>query len=425
MDYKAIYGTHDLLPEEVTKWQYIEQKIRETMALYNYKEIRTPIFEQTELFSRSIGEDTDIVQKEMYTFFDQGKRSITLRPEATASVVRAYLEHNLSKVSPLVKLYYIGPMFRQERPQKGRLRQFHQFGAEALGSLDPAVDAEMIKLSTKIFFDLGINDFTLHLNSIGCKKCKNIHRDIFIKYVKERFEDFCPECQIRLTRNPLRIFDCKNKECVELLKDAPAMKDYLCEECKNHFNKVKIYLDDLKIKYKEDTRLVRGLDYYTKTVYEIKSSLLGAQDTLCGGGRYDLLVSELGGKPTQAIGFSSGIERMVLVLDLKKKNIVADERLDLFIAPLGEEAKRKALKLIVDLRAKNIRCDMDYLNRSLKSQMKEANRQKAKKVLIIGEEEMKKKKGILREMETGEQKEIEFEKLVQELSEGIKNKNEK
>jgi histidyl-tRNA synthetase len=411
MKYKALYGTHDLLPEDSFKWQYVEKKIRKALSLYNYKEIKTPIFEETDLFARSIGQDTDIVQKEMYTFLDQGKRSLTLRPEGTAGVVRAYLEHSLGEKSPLVKLFYFGPMFRQERPQKGRLREFHQFGVEAIGSLDPSLDAEVIDLSVKICFDLGITDFKLHLNSIGCPVCRPLHRDKFLDYMKNKVDELCEDCKIRFLRNPLRMFDCKKEECAEQLKDAPVMIDFLCEECKNHYHLVKQYLNELKIDYFEDKRLVRGLDYYTKTAFELKSKLLGTQDTLCGGGRYDLLVQELGGKNTPAIGFAAGLERFLLVLKMEKKLDIEEENLDLFIATLGDQAKIFAMKLIKDLREKNIVCDMDYLNRSLKAQMKEANRQKAKKVLIMGEDEIKKGKVILKDMETGEQREIELEKI--------------
>jgi histidyl-tRNA synthetase len=411
MKYKALYGTHDLLPEDSSKWQYVEQKIRKVLSLYNYKEIKTPIFEETDLFARSIGQDTDIVQKEMYTFLDQGKRSLTLRPEGTAGVVRAYLEHSLGEKSPLVKLFYFGPMFRQERPQKGRLREFHQFGVEAIGSLEPSLDAEVIDLSVKICFDLGITDFKLHLNSIGCPVCRPLHRDKFLDYMKNKVDELCEDCKIRFLRNPLRMFDCKKEECAEQLKDAPVMIDFLCEECKNHYHLVKQYLNELKIDYFEDKRLVRGLDYYTKTAFELKSELLGTQDTLCGGGRYDLLAQELGGKNTPAIGFAAGLERFLLVLKMEKKLNSEEENLDLFIATLGDQAKIVAMKLIKYLRGKNIICDMDYLNRSLKAQMKEANRQKAKKVLIMGEDEIKKGKAILKDMETGEQKEIELEKI--------------
>jgi len=411
MKYKAIYGTHDLLPEDSFQWQYVEEKIRKIFSLYNYKEIRIPVFEETDLFARSIGQDTDIVQKEMYTFLDQGKRSLTLRPEGTAGVVRAYLEHSLGEKSPLVKLFYFGPMFRQERPQKGRLREFNQFGVEAIGSLDPSLDAEMIELSVKICFDLGITDFKLHLNSIGCPKCRPIHREKFLNFTKDKVGDLCEDCKTRYLRNPLRMFDCKKEECIEKLRNAPVMIDFLCDECKNHYALVKQYLDELKIDYFEDKRLVRGLDYYTKTAFELKSKALGTQDTLCGGGRYDLLVEELGGKNTPAIGFAAGIERYILALKMKKKLDLKEKNLDLFIATLGDDAKTFAMKLIKDLRGKNLICETDYLNRSLKAQMREADRQKAKKVLIIGEDEIKKGKAVLKDMESGEQEEIELEKI--------------
>jgi histidyl-tRNA synthetase len=325
--------------------------------------------------------------------------------------VRAYLEHSLGEKSPLVKLFYFGPMFRQERPQKGRLRQFHQFGVEAIGSLEPSLDAEVIDLSVKICYALDITDFKLHLNSIGCPVCRPIHRDKFLNYMKDKVGELCEDCKTRFLRNPLRMFDCKKEGCIEQLKDAPVMIDFLCEECKNHYNLVKQYLNELKIDYFEDKRLVRGLDYYTKTAFELKSNLLGTQDTLCGGGRYDLLVEELGGKNTPAIGFAAGIERFLLVLKMEEKLDLEDKNLDLFIATLGDQARTLAMKLVKDLRGKNIICETDYLNRSLKAQMKEANRQKAKKVLIIGEDEIKKGKAILKDMESGEQKEIELEKI--------------
>jgi histidyl-tRNA synthetase len=415
MKYTALQGTKDLLSEDASKWRYIEEKIRRVLSLYNYKEIRTPIFEQTELFKRSIGQDTDIVQKEMYTFMDQGKRSLTLRPEGTASIVRAFIEHSLGEKSPLVKLFYFGPMFRQERPQKGRLREFYQYGAEVIGSLDPLVDAELIDLGVRINNAFGLENLKLHLNSIGCKDCRPAHRDAFNKFIKDKFDKFCQECQIRLNRNPLRIFDCKNEGCIEALKDAPMILDYLDADCKEHFQKVRDYLEKMKIEYILDSRLVRGLDYYTRTTFEIKSESLGAQDTLIGGGRYDLLVSELGGKDTPAIGFAAGIERLIMVLEMQKKFPPDDERLDLFIAPLGDEAKNLGFRIVKDLREKGLKCDIDFLGRSLKSQLKEADRQKAKRVLIIGEDELKKRKGTLRDMESKEQKEIEFEKLEQEL----------
>lgn len=406
MKYKAVYGTHDILPDESSRWQYLENKVKEIFAIYNYKEIRVPTFEETELFARSIGQDTDIVQKEMYTFLDQGKRSITLRPEATAGMVRAYLEHNLGEKSPLVKLYYLGSMFRQERPQKGRLREFHQFDIEAIGSVDPLLDVEQIEMAVRICKELNISNFKLHLNSIGCPVCRAVHREKLLDFMKDRVGDLCEDCKTRYLRNPLRMFDCKKEQCMEQLKDAPMMIDYLCGDCQTHYDQVKRYLDKLKIDYFEDKRLVRGLDYYTKTAFEIKSPRLGSQDTLLGGGRYDLLVEELGGKSTPAIGFAAGIERFMLLLKMEKKVDLEDRRVSLFIAALGDEAKAFAVKLIRDLRHKNITCEMDYLQRSLKAQMREANRQKAQKVLIIGEEEMKSGKAVLKDMQTGKQKDI-------------------
>ena len=411
MKYKALYGTHDILPDESIMWQYLEERLREIFAVYNYQEIRVPIFEETELFARSIGQDTDIVQKEMYTFQDQGKRSLTLRPEGTAGAVRAYLEHNLGEKSPLVKLYYLGSMFRQERPQKGRMREFHQFGIEAIGSADPAVDAEQIEMGVRICRELKITDFKLHVNSIGCPVCRPVHREKLLEFMKDKIGALCDDCKTRYLRNPLRMFDCKNEGCVEQLKGAPVMVDYLCDECRTHYDQVKKYLARLGVDYLEDTRLVRGLDYYTKTAFEIKSPLLGSQDTLLGGGRYDLLVEELGGKSTPAIGFAAGIERFILVLQMQKKLDLEEKKLNLFIAALGEEAKAFAVKLVRDLRQKNIPCETDYLQRSLKAQMREANRQKAEKVLIIGEEEMKKGKAGLKDMESGEQREVDLDRI--------------
>jgi len=408
MKYKALYGTHDILPDDSFKWQYLEDQARKVFALYNYKEIRIPIFEETELFARSIGQDTDIVKKEMYTFTDQGKRSITLRPEATAGMVRAYLEHNLGEKSPLVKLYYLGSMFRQERPQKGRLREFHQFDIEAIGSADPAVDVEQIEMAVRICKELKISNFKLHLNSIGCPVCRPVHREKLLDFMKDKVSKLCDDCKTRYMRNPLRMFDCKKEGCIEQLQGAPVMVDFLCSECQTHYDQVKEYLKELNIDYFEDKRLVRGLDYYTKTAFEIKSPLLGSQDTLLGGGRYDLLVEELGGKSTPAIGFAAGMERFMLVMEMQKKLKYDEKKLNLFIVALGDEAKTFAVKLIRDLRQNNITCEMDYLQRSLKAQMKEANRQKAGKVLIIGEEEMKKGKAILRDMQSGEQQEIEL-----------------
>jgi len=413
MKYKAIYGTHDILPDESSKWQHLEAEVRRIFDLYNYHEIRVPTFEETDLFARSIGQDTDIVQKEMYTFLDQGKRSITLRPEGTAGAVRAYLEHGLGEKSPLVKLYYLGSMFRQERPQKGRLREFHQFGIEAIGSAHASLDAEQIEMGVAICRNLRIGDFKLHLNSIGCPVCRPVHREKLLAFMKDRIGDLCEDCKTRYLRNPLRMFDCKNQQCIEQLKDAPAMVDFLCEECRTHYDQVKEYLRELSVDYFEDKRLVRGLDYYTKTAFEIKAAGLGSQDTLLGGGRYDLLVEELGGVSTPAVGFAAGMERFILVMEKQKTVDFEQRKLKLFIAVLGDQAKAFAARLICDLRKKGVACDTDYLGRSLKAQMREANRQKAEKVLIIGEEEIKKGQAVVKNMQSGEQEEIALDGVGQ------------
>jgi len=417
MKYKAIYGTHDILPDDLPKWEYVEKVIRQVMCLYNYSEIRTPIFEQTELFIRSIGEETDIVKKEMYTFLDMGKRSMTLRPEGTAPIVRSYLEHNLGEKASLVKLFYIGPMFRQERPQKGRLRQFNQYGAEAIGSLDPLIDVEIINLNLEIFKNLNLETYELHLNSIGCPACRPVHIENLVNYAKSRKNKLCRECQVRLEHNPLRMFDCKNEDCIQELKDAPVMLDVLCDDCKKYFKQVVEYLDYLKIKYLINKRLVRGLDYYTRTAFEFKSSLLGTQDTISGGGRYDLLVSDFGGKDTPAIGFAAGMERLILCLEKEGKLKAKQNELDVFVAILGEKVKQTGLKLVQELRSNGLKCDMDFLNRSLKAQMREANRQNAKKVVIIGEDEIKRNIGIVKDMEKGGQEEVGLDKIAEFLNE--------
>jgi histidyl-tRNA synthetase len=413
MKYKAIYGTHDVLPDESSQWQHLEAELRRIFDIYNYREIRIPTFEETDLFARSIGEDTDIVQKEMYTFLDQGKRSITLRPEGTAGAVRAYLEHGLGEKSPLVKLYYLGSMFRQERPQKGRLREFHQFGIEAIGSADPSLDAEQIEMGVAICRDLRIDGVKLHLNSIGCPVCRPVHREKLLAFMKDRVGDLCEDCKTRYLRNPLRMFDCKNQQCIEQLKDAPAMVDFLCEECRTHYGQVKEYLRELSVDYFEDKRLVRGLDYYTKTAFEIKAAGLGSQDTLLGGGRYDLLVEELGGASTPAVGFAAGMERFILVMENQKKPDIEEKKLQLFVAALGDQAKTYAAGLIRDLRQKGVACDTDYLGRSLKAQMREANRQRAEKVLIVGQEEIKKGKAVVKDMQSGEQEDVSLKDLGQ------------
>jgi histidyl-tRNA synthetase len=401
--YRAPHGTRDILPPESSLWQYVEDKIREVMRIYDYREIRFPVFEQTELFQRGIGESTDIVTKEMYTFKDMGGRSLTLRPEGTAPVVRAFIQHSLGKRSPMHKLYYIGPMFRQERPQKGRMRQFHQFGAELLGTLDPAADAEMIDLNLEVYRRLGLEKLKLYINSVGCPKCRPDHRQKLLDFATDKLPELCSDCNLRYTRNPSRMFDCKVEKCQQILKDAPVMLDSLCDECRGHFEKVKHNLHSLGIDFEIDSRMVRGLDYYTKTAFEMKTEELGAQDSLSGGGRYDLLVSDFGGEGTPAIGFAAGMERLVLTMESMKIVYPSDANIDIFIAPMGEVAKKKGMKLLFDLRKEGRSCDMDYLDRSLKAQMREANRLGAKKVIIVGDRELQEGVYEVKDMQTGEQ----------------------
>jgi histidyl-tRNA synthetase len=409
---QAIKGAKDVLPDEAFLWQRLEEKLRALARAYHYEEIRVPSFEETSLFVKGTGETTDIVGKEMYTFQDKGGRSVTLKPEGTPSVVRAYLEHGLDGKSPLFKVYYLERMYRQENPQAGRLRQFSQFGLEALGSLDPALDSEMIEAAWKVCELADLKQVELRLSSIGDSVCRPAYKAMIREKLLPKAAELCGDCKERLEKNPLRILDCKVEHCRELTKEIPSILDYLCPECKEHFAKVRGYLADLAIPYVIDTRLVRGLDYYTKTVFEIVSTKLGSQGALPAGGRYDGLVETLGGKPTPGVGFACGIERMLLAME--KEGVVWKDvnRLDAFVATLGEEAKKAGFKLAASLRAKGFSCELDYLSRSLKAQMREADRLQAKFVLILGEEELKKNVVMLRDMATKEQKEIGIEEVV-------------
>jgi len=417
MKYSAPRGTKDILPEESQLWQFVEVACRETFELYNYKEIRTPVFESTELFSRSIGESTDIVKKEMYTFPDRKGRSLTLRPEETAPVVRAGIENNLISPDQLTKLYYLGPMFRYERPQAGRQRQFHQAGVEVFGSSDPQLDAEVIQMSVKLFEKLGLKELEVNINSVGDKKCQPVYREAIQRYFKENIKHMCEDCRQRFDQNPLRILDCKEAHCQPYIEKAPAAVDHLCPECKSHFEQLIGWLDKLMIRYRVNDRLVRGLDYYTRTAFEVISKQLGAQNAVCGGGRYDDLVEELGGKSTPAIGFAIGLERVVEII---KNHPITHYSLPitLFIATLGDKAKETGFKLLADIRANGFSADMDYQGRSLKAQMKTADRIKAKYVFIIGDEELAKQSAMLKNMQTAGQQEIAFDKLLEELKGG-------
>lgn len=396
-------GTADVLPDKVQYWQWLELVIIDFCRRFNYKEIRTPIFEHTELFLRGIGNTTDIVSKEMYTFNDRGDRSLTLRPENTAAVVRSYLEHKLYADNYLNKLFYIGPMFRYDRPQAGRFRQFHQFGIEAIGTSNPLIDAEVIMLAVQFLNALELNCLQVIINSVGCPKCRPNYRKILQDFFEEKRHHLCTDCNSRFEQNPLRILDCKVPTCQQLSSGVPVITDCLCEECTEHFAQVKEALSAAGINYMVDSGLVRGLDYYTKTAFEIKYLPLGAQSAVCGGGRYDGLIEECGGNPTPGIGFAMGMERILLALE--KQNLLhpIDNSIDVFIATSGNEAGREALALAYRLREVGLRCETDFAGRSLKAQMKSANKLNATHVVIIAEQELETNTYIYKNMQTSEQ----------------------
>ncbi|RCW43793.1 MULTISPECIES: histidine--tRNA ligase [unclassified Halanaerobium] len=415
MQFNAPRGTKDILPPASLKWQYIEKVAREVFANYNYDEIRTPIFEYTELFQRGIGEVTDIVEKEMYTFEDKGGRSLTLRPEGTASVIRSFLENKIYGQAQPTKYYYIGPMFRYERPQSGRFRQFHQLGVEAIGSNDPALDAEIISLGMRFLSNFGLEDLSLHLNSVGCKYCRPKYIEILKDYLINNRELLCNDCKARIDRNPLRVLDCKNERCQSVIDDAPKIVDHLCRECYGHFSSVQAYLDILKINYYINPKLVRGLDYYTNTAFEIKDSHLGAQDTVFGGGRYNGLAEEIGGKKIPGIGFALGIERLLLSIKAQNIEIPIEKGIDLYITVIGENAKKEAFRLNDLLRNTGFKTEMDYLDRSVRSQMKSADRMNADYTIILGEDELENDSATIRNMKTGNEKLIKLSSLINEM----------
>ncbi|HWR45349.1 histidine--tRNA ligase [Sporomusa sp.] len=412
-------GTRDILPDSSGYWQYVENMIREVCRNFAYQEIRTPIFEHTELFLRGIGETTDIVEKEMYTFTDRGKRNITLRPENTAAVVRSYLENKLYAGPQPTKLFYIGPMFRYDRPQAGRYRQFHQFGVEAIGAQGPAIDAEIISLAVEFLNRLGLNDLKLLINSVGCPACRPVYRTKLQEFFRDKVSQLCTDCQSRYDRNPMRILDCKNETCTEHSQGAPHMVDCLCDECSSHFTGLKEHLTAAGINFVINPRLVRGLDYYTKTAFEIQYSPLGAQSAVCGGGRYDGLIAECGGQPTPGIGFAIGIERVLLALEKQELLPIINNAIDVFVAPLGAETQAAAFQILTELRRANIAVDMDFINRSLKAQMKYANKYPAKFVALIGQDELAQNKVMLKNMETGSQELVERAELVHMIIEGM------
>ncbi|MDZ7290125.1 MAG: histidine--tRNA ligase [candidate division KSB1 bacterium] len=415
MRFQRIKGTRDILPEEIGKWQAAEALIHQIMTRFAFSEIRTPIFEETELFARGIGQLTDIVSKEMYTFVDRGEKSLTLRPELTAGVVRAFIENNLGKKLPVNKLYYISPVFRQENPQAGRLRQFHQFGAEIIGSPEPAADVEAIALSIAIYRAFNLERFLVKLNSVGDTVCREPYKQKLREFLRPRLRRLCQSCQQRFEKNPLRILDCKEESCRAETLEAPQFIDHLCDACARHFGRVRELLAAAGITYELDFRLVRGLDYYTRTAYEIISDQLGAQDALCGGGRYDLLVEELGGAPTPAVGFAAGMERLMMVLDQIAWQPAIHNPPVVFLAPLGPAAIAWAVQTAQQLRQQGLAVEMDLLNRGLKAQLREANRQQAKFTVIVGDNELRAQHAIVRDLQSSQQTEVAFNDLISYL----------
>lgn len=411
--FKSPRGTKDTLPDEIIRWHFLESHLRKVLSKFNFSEIRTPTFEETELFARGIGQTTDIVQKEMYSLVDQGGRSYTLRPEMTASVMRSYLEHHMGETRSIQKLYYIAPMFRQEKPQAGRFREFYQYGIEIIGTQNPVADVETITTSIEILKQLGIISIALKINSVGCNVCRPKYKEALRIFLKPVLGELCSDCQKRYETNPLRILDCKKENCNRLTKDIPPIFEYLCEECKVHFGEVCKQLDYINIKYDIDKKLVRGLDYYTKTAFEILSDQLGSQDSIVGGGRYDYLAEELGGKNVPAVGFAAGMERLLTVLEKLSLFPDFDERIDLYLIGLGEESSKWVHKKANEFRGQGLICEFDYLSRSLKAQLRDANKLKARFVVIIGENEMASETATVKDMDTGDQEMVAFNQLNQ------------
>lgn len=409
---KAIKGTKDVLPKDVHKNQYIEATALDIASKFGYKEIRTPVFEHTELFQRGVGDTTDVVQKEMYTFDDKGGRSITLRPEGTAGAVRSYLENGLCNEALPQKVCYLISCYRYEKPQAGRLREFHQFGVECFGSASPLADAEIIALAKSIFDTLGVKDLSLEINSIGCPTCRAEYHKALKEYFSSRKDELCDTCKSRLDRNPMRILDCKCPICHEIAEGAPVVIDYLCDECKEHFENVQKYLKAQNIEYTINPQIVRGLDYYTKTVFEFVSNSIGAQGTVCGGGRYDGLVEELGGQHTPSLGFAMGIERLMLLMEAQGCEFPEAEKPDLFIVALGEKATLKAVEIAKDMREEGFSALLDLNQRSVRAQMKYADKLGAKFNVVIGDNEVEAKTAKLKNMQTGEETEINLDTFV-------------
>ncbi len=403
---KRVYGAEDVLPKDSYKWQLIEDIMRSEAAAYGFKEIRTPVFEHTELFQRGVGDTTDVVQKEMYTFNTKGGTSLSLRPEGTSGAARAVLEHAVYNDGLPIKTYYFDSCYRYEKKQANRYREFHQFGVELYGASSPAADAEIISLATTLFDRLGVTDLQLELNSIGCPVCRAEYHKALKKYFEGYKDKLCDTCLSRLEKNPMRILDCKSPVCSEIAKDAPVVLDYLCDDCKNHFQQVKAYLDAAEIPYIVNPKIVRGLDYYTKTVFEFVTTRLGSQGTVCGGGRYDGLIEELGGQHTPSLGFGLGMERLLALMEEQGIEIPLPPSCDIYIAGLGEEAQKKAFTLVKEVRETSLIAECDIVGRSLRAQMKYADKIGAKFSMVIGENEINENKAILKNMETGEKTEV-------------------
>lgn len=411
---KAPRGTFDILPPQSHKWAFLENKLRDVSKKYNFEEIRTPTFEHSELFARSVGETTDIVEKEMYTFKDKAGRDLALRPEGTASVARAFIEHGMAQGPLPRKFFYIGSMFRYEKPQAGRYREFAQYGAEILGSASPYSDVEVIMLAVSIAENLGLTGTKLLINTIGCPACRAKYRQDLISYLSQQRSNLCEDCQKRLMRNPLRVLDCKNPSCRKVTEGLPSMLEYLCNECERHWVKFREILSSVDIEYEVDKSLVRGLDYYTKTVFELVWPPLGAQNALLGGGRYDGLIEQLGGKPTPGVGFAMGMERILSASEKGERPIRPVEELDFFVVTQksgNEDIPQRGFLLVSKLRALGLSCDFDPLDRSLKSQMKHADRLNARFVAILGEEELKKNVVSIKSMKEGWQKEVALDAI--------------
>ena len=411
----SIRGFNDILPPDTNIWQHVEKEAREIFAAYGFSEIRVPIVEKTGLFSRSIGETTDIVEKEMYTFADRHGESITLRPEGTAPVARAYIEHKLYGNDPVAKFYYLGQMFRYERPQKGRFRQFHQIGAEVFGIDDPAVDAETLEMLVSLFQRLGLEGITLHINSLGCKECRPLYKQRLLHFLHDKKPHLCQDCQRRFEINPLRTLDCKSPACIEITSTAPFILDAVCEGCKNHFEKVKEYLALSQVDFSLNPKMVRGLDYYIRTTFEITALGLGSQNAVAAGGRYDGLVKSLDGPDTPGFGFAIGMERLVMLL--KDKGLGAESKGQplVFFAMLGQGAEKEGIGLIKRLRSRGIKIERDYGNKSIKAQMKRADKLGAGVVLILGDNELVSGNIIIKNMQSGEQEQIALDKLEERV----------